>query len=463
MVVERKNLRAGEIKEAIQQFNDSLGEKDVAVFFFSGHGAQIHGVNYLIPAFFDGIRESEIKSETYNLQELVDQLEGRKGISIAFLDACRSGDNIIRDLTRGPKIVGLAAPELTEGLLVEFATSGGHVAYDGDGHGAFTSALLRHLGTPNEPVEVTMKAVAKEVRDETKNRKDDEQVPYAYGRIIDDFCFSGDACGASEVRQLSIAHWREQHAIRGADVYVTTAMQLPDREHSGPLRAWVDRLVAAYESSKHGAGPHLPRERLGPYADSHYHDGREYIAIGPGSGPITGLKPSGEAESVPDALFFHTRLGVFTSGERSVHLMVESFTSEPIATNCVVYFSNDHPGMPEQVESTMEGKALFHPIAGQFADWLDFYGATLIVRDMNLYLVADDIKKGFSFIDFQLNAVNGNWFPSLALFPQAMKELFTDDSMSLIVQQADWNVLREVPRDYPGPRRAEFGPLPSLQ
>src|ERR1700747_3140866 len=39
-----------QFKRTIRQFEDAAADADIAVIYYAGHGIEIHGVNYLIPA-----------------------------------------------------------------------------------------------------------------------------------------------------------------------------------------------------------------------------------------------------------------------------------------------------------------------------------------------------------------------------------------------------------------------------
>ena len=83
------------------------GPGDVALFYYSGHGVQIDGENYLIPVDFDGQSETDVRYKAQPvgpLQERIEQSGAR--LNILVLDACR--DNPFRGRARD-LTVGLAA------------------------------------------------------------------------------------------------------------------------------------------------------------------------------------------------------------------------------------------------------------------------------------------------------------------------------------------------------------------
>src|SRR5262245_61914332 len=46
----RNNLTGDELRRAIREFSLTTRDADVAVVFFAGHGIEVGGINYLIPA-----------------------------------------------------------------------------------------------------------------------------------------------------------------------------------------------------------------------------------------------------------------------------------------------------------------------------------------------------------------------------------------------------------------------------
>src|SRR5579862_7531847 len=46
---------------AIDQFLNKLGTGDVAFFYYSGHGMQVDGENYLVPIDFNGQNETDVR------------------------------------------------------------------------------------------------------------------------------------------------------------------------------------------------------------------------------------------------------------------------------------------------------------------------------------------------------------------------------------------------------------------
>lgn len=136
-VLENGNLN--QAKAALADFQAKMQDSSAVVFFYSGHGFQLEGNNYLIP-----IGGSIDPKSCLTLDEVVQGLVlAPKAVKIVFLDACRTE----KKLSDGA-LQGLAkAPQAPQKVLQAFAASPDQVAASGsdDGLSPYTLALLPHL------------------------------------------------------------------------------------------------------------------------------------------------------------------------------------------------------------------------------------------------------------------------------------------------------------------------------
>ncbi len=176
------------MESAINAFAKKLRRGVVGLFYYSGHGVQYQGNNYLIPigAISSIYSAEQLKYKTVNTGYVLGAMAnaGNK-LNIVILDACR--DNPFKGFSRGLQR-GLARVQKSEaeGTLIAYATSPGNTASDGYGRNSpYTKHLLRLMPTPNLPIELLFKKVRVAVKRETGGR----QSPWYEASIEGDFSF----------------------------------------------------------------------------------------------------------------------------------------------------------------------------------------------------------------------------------------------------------------------------------
>gem|GEM_PF-2013579 len=156
------------MSRAVRDFGNAIKRPDaVALFYYSGHGVQYRGANYLIPAKSDIQDPDELAFAAVNAEQVYAKMEssGDK-TNIVVLDACRNNPfpGAERAGERGLAIVGSAPPQ----SLVVYSTAPGKTAQDGEGrNGIFTAALLKHIAEANLDAELMIRKVRAEVIEAT--------------------------------------------------------------------------------------------------------------------------------------------------------------------------------------------------------------------------------------------------------------------------------------------------------
>lgn len=150
-------------------------------FYYAGHGVQMDGFNYLIPA--DARIESEdyLKYRALAAQSVLDILQrAGNGLNIVVLDACRDNPfGWARSGTRGLSVVSNQPP----GSIVVYATSAGSTALDGgtgERNGKFTAELLKHIGTPGVEIKEVFNRTGAGVLEATSGK----QTPAVYNQFF---------------------------------------------------------------------------------------------------------------------------------------------------------------------------------------------------------------------------------------------------------------------------------------
>jgi hypothetical protein len=177
-----RNADRRTIDDAVETFSSRLGPGDIGLFYFSGHGVQVDGENYLVPINAKLRRQADTQYDAVPLGKVINAVEGTRATAkIIILDACRNNPfyRRWRPSARSATTRGLAAP-LTSGsggTLIAFATAPGMVAADGIGNSSnspFTTHLLKHIKTPNLDVYRLFRRVREGVARVTSN----EQIPW---------------------------------------------------------------------------------------------------------------------------------------------------------------------------------------------------------------------------------------------------------------------------------------------
>ncbi len=192
-----ENVKQEDFKKIITRYGNLL-KKDplstVGLFYYSGHGMQIKGRNFLMPTDANDIEDEEdVENTCINLDLLMTNLyDAGNLMNIVILDACRDnpfdyGVEIVSQDNDTPKHEGLAAMDAPVGTFIAFATSPSNTANDGDGlNGLYTQELIKAIQIPD----LTIEQVFKKVRTQVKEISDGEQIPWENSSLEYEFYFS---------------------------------------------------------------------------------------------------------------------------------------------------------------------------------------------------------------------------------------------------------------------------------
>lgn len=180
----RRDVGVADLRRAVGDFSEQAQKADVALVFFAGHGIEVDGTNYLIPADAKLARDFDIEDEALSLDRVLKAIEPAKRLRLVILDACRDNP-FAKDMKRtvASRSVGrgLAKIEPTVAdTLIAFAAKAGSVALDGeDANSPFTKALLQHIAVPDLDLRIAFGRVRDSVLDATGRK----QEPYVYGSL----------------------------------------------------------------------------------------------------------------------------------------------------------------------------------------------------------------------------------------------------------------------------------------
>ena len=214
----KQDLTLKSMKEALRAFKAEVAGGDEALFYFSGHGVQFEGSNYLIPVDVVAQSEEQVADDSVALQRVLDDLRDQKArFTLAIIDACR--ENPFKGAGRGLSRRGLAPVTAATGQMVLYSAGAGQEAldklgpHDPDPNGVFTRVFIREIKKPGVPADQILKNVRDQVVQMAKSINH-EQVPALYDQSIGEFYFNSKGSGAAaaqpESRHVETAEEREQ-------------------------------------------------------------------------------------------------------------------------------------------------------------------------------------------------------------------------------------------------------------
>src|SRR5258708_6544408 len=127
------NLSHIEMNQAITAFRESLPDGALVWFYYSGHGSERAGQNYLFPV-------DDKYTEGLELDHVLELLGAAKSVAtVVVLDACRVA------VLDGKGMARPGSEKRLSNFYIEFPTSPGDVTPDDS---LYTGALLRHMRQP---------------------------------------------------------------------------------------------------------------------------------------------------------------------------------------------------------------------------------------------------------------------------------------------------------------------------
>jgi formylglycine-generating enzyme required for sulfatase activity len=172
------NPTLSEAKEAVDAFSAKIkAAPGVSLFYFSGHGGEYEGKNYLIPRGANISSKADLSDEALSAQRVLNGMEESGAqVNLVFLDCCRE------DL--GKSVGGAELqPMKARGSFIGFATRSGDFADPGAEGSPYTRFLLQHLDRPGLSVADMYGYVIKDVKDYTKKMLGEERRPGFYSEL----------------------------------------------------------------------------------------------------------------------------------------------------------------------------------------------------------------------------------------------------------------------------------------
>jgi uncharacterized caspase-like protein len=154
------------------------------VVYYAGHGIEVDGTNYVVPADVKLESDFDVEDEALSLDRILKSLDKAKRLRLVILDACLDNPfsrTMKRSVSSRSIGRGLAKVEpAVSGTLIAFAARAGAVASDGDGgNSPFTAALVKHIAQ----LGLDLRLAFGKVRDDVVKVTNNKQEPFVYGSL----------------------------------------------------------------------------------------------------------------------------------------------------------------------------------------------------------------------------------------------------------------------------------------
>jgi hypothetical protein len=195
-----ENPTLTQAEEAIDTFGQSLkANKGVGLFYFSGHGGEFEGKNYLIPKGARLTSARDIKEQGVAAQRILGRMEDAgNGTNILFLDCCRN------TMTKAATDSGMAAMN-AKGTFIGFATASEKTAAASTDGSPYTGSLSRFMLKKGVSITDMHTMVTRDVENVTREGGAEVQTPFQYSGLNDVFYFVPADAAAPTVPDIPAA------------------------------------------------------------------------------------------------------------------------------------------------------------------------------------------------------------------------------------------------------------------
>ncbi len=173
-----------EAEEAIEKFGEELSrDKGVGLFYFSGHGGEFEGKNYLIPKAARLGKPRDVKLQAVAVDRVLARMEEAKNeTNIIFLDCCRN------DMSKAAGNAPGMATMQARGTFIGYATASEKFAQASASGSPYTMALARNIPQQGVSINDMHTRVTREVEDMTAE-SGESQTPFQYSGLNAVFFF----------------------------------------------------------------------------------------------------------------------------------------------------------------------------------------------------------------------------------------------------------------------------------
>src|SRR5947209_9527026 len=84
------NLTHLQVEELLRKFLRDVDSADIATIYYSGHGVQVAGDNFIVPVDAKLATPYDIEQQTFKVSDIFHYLASHSRAQLIFLDACRN-------------------------------------------------------------------------------------------------------------------------------------------------------------------------------------------------------------------------------------------------------------------------------------------------------------------------------------------------------------------------------------
>lgn len=180
------------LEDTVRRFLRSISNAEAGLIYYSGHGIQVGGQNFIVPV--DATLETpyDVETQTMPLDLILNHLKQNSRVQLIFLDACRNNPFNAQKFWMAEKLEpvgatrGLARIDSDLGSLIAFSTEPGQVALDGAGAlSPYSESFIKRASEPNKEIRQVLTDVRRDVIAMTGGK----QVPRENSSLMDSFYF----------------------------------------------------------------------------------------------------------------------------------------------------------------------------------------------------------------------------------------------------------------------------------
>jgi len=175
-VIEVYDVDLKNFKEVVNELRKKLGESGSLIIFYAGHGAEIDGINYLIPIDANPEDKYEFEDQCINLDYIFRRIDNPDIAKILIIDACR--DNPL-DYRGGNKIQKIHLQKKNTKII--YSTISTTTVKDIN---PFAEILAHNISKGG-----CIDAIIRKTTASVEREADEYQIVWTSGSLKDDVCF----------------------------------------------------------------------------------------------------------------------------------------------------------------------------------------------------------------------------------------------------------------------------------